>query len=116
MIERNPFIISGYRDYKLFCDRENETHTLISNAENGVNTTLISVRRMGKTGLIHHVMARLSGTKSHICVYTDIYATQSLREFTNKLGSAILDAFPEKEPSRKEIYESLKKTSSGNDL
>jgi len=45
----------------LFCDREEETQFIIDNAKNGVNTTLFSIRRMGKTGLIHHVFALMRG-------------------------------------------------------
>ena len=108
MNNRNPFIISGYQGPELFCDRENETRTLISNAENGVNTTLISIRRMGKTGLILHTMERLSKNKNHICIYVDIYATQNLKDFANKLGSAILDAFPEKNSAGKKFMNLLK--------
>lgn len=109
MKQRNPFVISGYHDSKLFCDREDETRTLISNAENGVNTTLISIRRMGKTGLIYHTFDRLSDSKTHICIYVDIYATQNLRDFTNKLGSAIFEAFPSKNPDGKKFMNILKR-------
>jgi uncharacterized protein len=109
MIEHNPFIISGYYGPDLFCDRENETKVLLCNAENGVNTTLISIRRMGKTGLILHTMEKLSGNKNHICIYVDIYATQNLKDFTNKLGSAILDAFPEKNSAGKKFMNLLKR-------
>ena len=49
----NPFITIEYIGCVLFCDREKEVKKLLSNAQNGVNTTLISVRRMGKTGLIY---------------------------------------------------------------
>jgi AAA+ ATPase superfamily predicted ATPase len=108
MIEHNPFIISGYHGPELFCDREKETQSLLSNAENGVNTTLISIRRMGKTGLIWHTMEKLAGNKDHICIYADIYATQSLKDFTNKLGSSILDAFPEKNSAGKKFMNLLK--------
>jgi AAA+ ATPase superfamily predicted ATPase len=108
MAERNPFIISGYHDPELFCDREDETRTLISNAENGVNTTLISIRRMGKTGLIWHAMESLSERKGHITIYADIYATQSLKDFTNKLGSSILNSFPEKNSTGKKFMNLLK--------
>jgi len=108
MNNRNPFIITGYHGPELFCDRENETRTLISNAENGVNTTLISIRRLGKTGLILHTMERLSKNKNHICIYVDIYATQNLKDFANKLGSAILDAFPERNTAGKKFMNLLK--------
>jgi hypothetical protein len=51
----NPFVISGYASPELFCDRENETKRVLSSIKNGRNLTLISLRRMGKTGLIQHV-------------------------------------------------------------
>jgi hypothetical protein len=108
MTERNPFIISGYHGQELFCDREKETRTLIKNAENGVNTTMISIRRMGKTGLIWHTIERLKKKKSHICIYADIYATQNLQDFANKLGSSILRAFPEKDSAGKKFMNLLK--------
>jgi hypothetical protein len=108
MAERNPFIISGYFGPDLFCDRETETRTLISNAENGVNTTLISIRRMGKSGLIWHSIEELTTRGSHTCIYADIYATQNLKDFTNKLGSSILQAFPEKNPAGKKFMNLLK--------
>ena len=48
----NPFIIKGYVAKDLFCNRKREVDELLQNIRNGVDTTLISVRRMGKTGLI----------------------------------------------------------------
>ena len=48
----NPFILEPYRSKELFCDREEETSRLIEDVENGRNVTLISPRRLGKTGLI----------------------------------------------------------------
>ncbi len=108
MKERNPFIISGYSGPEFFCDREKETLNLINNASNGVNTTLISIRRMGKSGLIWHTFDHLTRKGSHICIYIDIYSTQDLRDFTNKLGSAILRAMPEKKPAGRKFMNLLK--------
>lgn len=49
----NPFVITGrYVAPEYFCDREKETAELLSNVENWRNTVLISLRRMGKSGLI----------------------------------------------------------------
>ena len=48
----NPFILEPYRSKAFFCDREKETEEIIRNIKNGRNTTLISPRRLGKTGLI----------------------------------------------------------------
>ena len=53
-IVNNPFIVGGYLSPHYFCDREVETEQLIRNITNGRNVVIISVRRMGKTGLIRH--------------------------------------------------------------
>ena len=47
----NPFLIYAYAGPKYFCDRIEETEHLISALRNGRNVTLMSARRMGKTGL-----------------------------------------------------------------
>ena len=48
----NPFIIKAYKSRELFCDRENELQLMLRNCINHTDMTLISQRRMGKTGLI----------------------------------------------------------------
>lgn len=48
----NPFLIYGYAGPDYFCDRKEDTQKLISALRNGRNITLMSPRRMGKTGLI----------------------------------------------------------------
>jgi len=48
----NPFIIKGYVSKEYFCDRKKELEMLHRNVQNGGNTTLISPRKMGKSGLI----------------------------------------------------------------
>ena len=50
----NPFVYEGYEGPEYFCDRSVETEKLISYLINGANVTLISPRRIGKTGLIKH--------------------------------------------------------------
>ena len=107
-IKENPFHLKGYHGSALFCNREKETSTLIENVKNGINTTLFSIRRMGKTGLIHHVFNKLGKDKNRKCIYVDIYATQSLAEFTNYLASAILHAFPEKDSIGKKFINLIK--------
>lgn len=44
----NPFIVYGYVGSDYFCDREEDTHKLISALRNGRHVTLMSPRRMGK--------------------------------------------------------------------
>jgi AAA+ ATPase superfamily predicted ATPase len=83
---QNPFITVGYHSEKYFCDRVAETKKLKEALLNGRNVTLISWRRMGKTGLIQHVFHKLKPVK---CVYIDILHTSSLPEFTSTFSKAI---------------------------
>lgn len=100
MKTENPFIVSGYAGPEYFCDREMETEAIVSALENGRDLTLVAPRRMGKTGLIHHVFNRLKTERSDIVtVYLDIFPTENRREFVNLFANAIfgkLDPTPEK--------------------
>jgi AAA+ ATPase superfamily predicted ATPase len=95
----NPFIISGYHSPAYFCDREKETEKIITALENDRNITLISPRRMGKTGLIHHVFHHINQKNKDIkCFYLDIFATQNLYDFTLLFAKTVfgkLDHFSE---------------------
>lgn len=101
-------MIRGYDGPELFCDRRKEVAMLLSNVENKADTTLFSLRRMGKTGLLHHVHHLLQAEKKLEFIYVDIYSTNSLTEFTNEVASAVLKAFPEKIPIGKRFMSFLK--------
>lgn len=95
----NPFILKDYSGPEFFCDRKVETTRLINAVENQRNLTLSSIRKMGKTGLIHHTFNRLNQTKDIDTVYFDIYYTGSLQDFINKFGTSVLkteEFFPDK--------------------
>jgi len=64
---RNPFIYEGYEGNDYFCDRTEETDGLISNLRNGRNTTLVSPRKIGKTGLTEIRLVTFSGTPTTTC-------------------------------------------------
>ncbi|MDR2233393.1 MAG: hypothetical protein LBE56_09760 [Tannerella sp.] len=49
----NPFVIIGYKSKSFFCDRENELEMLSNYVKNGIDITLISARRLGKTALLY---------------------------------------------------------------
>jgi len=51
----NPFPTTQYLDPEIFCNRDLEAESIISNITNNSLTTLTAIRRMGKTGLIYHV-------------------------------------------------------------
>lgn len=87
----NPFLIVGYQGPEYFCDREKETEVILSALHNGRNITLVSPRRMGKTGLIKNVFYTLQEKEMNAkCFYLDIFSTQNLREFVALLGREIL--------------------------
>ena len=78
----NPFIYQGYESPEYFCDREAETKTLMSHLKNGRNVTLISPRRLGKTGLIKNTFYHLGkDEKDSACLYLDIFANFLLLSF-----------------------------------
>lgn len=88
----NPFICQGYENPKYFCDREEETKKMLDSLYNGRNITVISPRRLGKTGLIWNAFHRIqTENKDAICLYVDIFSTQSRHELVDMLGSAVLN-------------------------
>ena len=97
---KNPFLIAGYHNPAYFCDRETETEAVISALQNGRNVSLISHRRMGKTGLIHNVFYHLGKQEKNVSYfYIDIFATQNLLDFTNALGQAVIGQLENKPQS-----------------
>ncbi|MCD8387248.1 MAG: ATP-binding protein [Bacteroidales bacterium] len=91
MDDKNPFLIYGYQGPEYFCDREDETNALCSALTNGRNVTLMSTRRMGKTGLIFNTFHQLNEKEPSIkCFYIDIFSTNSLKGFIQLLAQAIL--------------------------
>lgn len=104
MRPNNPFLITGYYNPEYFCNRIQETKTMIKALHNGRNITLIAPRRMGKTGLIKNVFYKLHEQQPDIVtLYLDIYATQNLGDFIRLFASTVLgklDSAPQKALSR----------------
>lgn len=87
----NPFVTKGYAGAEYFCDRVEETKQLVELTVNGNNMALISPRRVGKTDLIRHCFHQPEIQEHFYTFHIDIYATNSLRDFVNVFGRAILD-------------------------
>lgn len=108
---QNPFIVSGYISPEYFCDREKETEKIISAINSGRNTTLFSIRRIGKTGLIEHVFNTLKKWKKYELLYIDILSTQCVHDLINVFANSIVGKFeskPEKILKRVgEVFSSL---------
>ena len=87
--QRNPFVTMGKIPAELFCDREKESDKLIHYLTNGNHVVLISPRRMGKTGLIHHCYDDARIRDEYFTFFVDILHTSNLREFTFNLSRSI---------------------------
>lgn len=87
----NPFVVYGYKGAPYFCDRKIETEKIIKGLNNERNITLIAPRRIGKTGLIHHVFADIREHHPEICcIYFDILATKSLEQFIQQMARNVI--------------------------
>ena len=86
-----PFVYGMSVEGEHFTDRELETRRLQLNFENGVNSILISPRRMGKTSLVKKVKSLTETLKLKI-VYMDIYKCRTEYEFYEKFASAVIQA------------------------
>jgi uncharacterized protein len=106
----NPFITGGYLEPYYFCDRQKETDILLKAISSKRNITLISLRRMGKTGLLKHVKYNLEHNpkitgrkqKAVAVIYVDLMPTMNGNEMMNTIASALYrlrqdeKSFPEK--------------------
>lgn len=104
----NPFILEPYQSKAYFCDREKETEEIIRNITNGRNTTLISPRRLGKTGLIFRVFDEMMARKlPYETIYCDISDTLSLEEFIKVISDAVVSKL-EKQQKIMAFFKTLK--------
>jgi len=103
---QSTFPTTCYYGAEYFCDREEETNFLLKNAENGNSTTLMAIRRIGKTGLIEHMFGKL--LKNWKGIYLDILETENLNHFLNNLTSAILKVVPQKDSIGKKFWDFVK--------
>ena len=104
------------KDY--FCDREKESELLVHHIVNGRNVTMMSERRLGKTGLIEHVFAnRLPSEYETFLI--DIYTCKNLREMVYLLANEVFKKISKKQPLLERllsVVQSLKATLSYNPI
>ncbi|MBR4275337.1 MAG: ATP-binding protein [Prevotella sp.] len=93
----NPFVIGKYVSKEYFCDREKEAEVLMHHILNGRNVTLMSERRLGKTGLIEHVFANYlpDGYEPFVI---DIYTCKSLKEMVYMLANEVFGRIKRRQP------------------
>ena len=104
----NPFFIGRYVDKQYFCDRKKDTETLVRHILNGRNVALISPRRLGKSGLIHHTFAQDVIKDRYTTIYVDIYATKDLCEMVKALSEAIVKAVGQKKSWHEKFFSFIK--------
>ncbi len=86
----NPFITVGYVSPEYFCDRTKEAERIINAVSSRRSLTLISLRRMGKTGLLKHVQRQLEQKKKPCAViYADLLPTMNGNDMLNSIASAL---------------------------
>lgn len=90
MTIQNPFLTSSYLSPEYFCNRVKETNALKNAALQSMNYALFSIRRLGKTALIHHLFHNLKKEKIKV-VYLDISATNSVNSFVYSFSRAFFN-------------------------
>ena len=100
-VPATPFPMTGYFGKKYFCNRDTEVKAIIRNFKSGISTTLVSLRRLGKTALIHHTGYNLP--KNSLFIYIDIHATENLNDLLNHLASAVVKSVPDKSVFAKKV-------------
>jgi AAA+ ATPase superfamily predicted ATPase len=87
----NPFITGGYISPEYFCDRQIETGKILNAIRSGRNLTLISLRRVGKTGLLKHFKYKIEHSKnSSAVIYIDLLSSCNANDMLNALSTALI--------------------------
>ena len=79
-------------DFRLFCLPLHRGTSVTESPSRSLhdNTTLLSPRRIGKTGLIKNAFYHIQQQeKDAICIYIDIFSTKNQHDFVQLLGTAI---------------------------
>lgn len=84
-----PFVYGVAVTGDNFTDRRKETTRLKMNFEAGVNTVLISPRRMGKTSLVTRVMSLVKEPAIKV-IMMDVYDCRSEADFFERFATAIV--------------------------
>lgn len=84
-----PFVYGVAVSGDNFTDRKKETKRLKMNFESGVNSILISPRRMGKTSIVGKVMSSMTDPKIKV-VMMDIYDCRSESDFYERFAASII--------------------------
>ena len=92
-MKNSPFIYGKTVSNYSFTNRESELEKLQSNLLNGINTTIISPRRWGKSSLVEKVVANInSDKKDKYTVIIDLFSISSREEFLEIFAKKVIKA------------------------
>ncbi|PKP38831.1 MAG: ATP-binding protein [Bacteroidetes bacterium HGW-Bacteroidetes-15] len=108
----SPFIYGTTVSEYSFTNRENESAKLLSNLLNGINTTIISPRRWGKSSLVEKVIGDISKShKNKRTIIIDLFSVGNQEEFLEMFAKEVIKASSSKweewMSSGKEIFQRL---------
>ena len=90
---RAPFVFGKLAENNNFTDRRNEINRLITNFESGINTTLISPRRWGKSSLVLKAADEVTKANYQIkACFVDVFDSRSEEQFYQSFAKAVLKA------------------------
>ena len=110
----NPFITTGKIPEELFCDRKEESETVIRKLTSGANIVLMSPRRIGKTQLIYHCFDKPVIRDNYFVFFIDILKTSSIQELTYELGKAVFNTLASKGQKMQKLALATMKSLIGN--
>ncbi len=90
-MSESPFVFGVKVEGDNFTDRKSETEALLMNFTYGINTILISPRRMGKTSLVEKVCTLVDKQKIRI-VHIDAFGIRGEIDFINTFATAVVKA------------------------
>jgi uncharacterized protein len=89
----SPFLYGSNVSTMAFTNREDEIIKLKSNLLNGINTTLISPRRWGKSSLVEKVINEINKKeKKTKTVIIDLFSVGSTEEFLERYARDVIKA------------------------
>lgn len=89
----SPFIYGTTVSTHSFANREKERAQLTSNLFNGINTTIISPRRWGKSSLVERVMEEIrKSPKAPKVVMLDLFSVSNEQEFLEAFAREVIKA------------------------
>ena len=86
-----PFVYGTSVSGDNFTDRVEETSRIKKNFRAGINTILISPRRIGRTSLVKKVISEMDGLEP-VIVFMDVYDCRSPHDFYLRYSQSILKA------------------------